>query len=317
MTTQAFEKTLDELDLVYFDIQAISGKSTLDETEIPEEDRKAVRPGTVSHFDMAHLRPFERIRKEVRRIALQHGTRLMGGFAFPKANTQSFLDAIQHTKAEWDEAVTEFIGHYDDYVDQWCLENPTRAPTIRFSRPPRDALLGKFRFAYQGFTIASAGVAGSTILEEDIQGLPAQVCAEVAQDLKHNFDGQKGVVSQRVRRLLQRTRTKFDSFAFLDPALANASARIKDALDALPKAGPIAGNDFLILAGLVGVLQQPAKVLAGQLETVIPVASPQDELFDEEEDEATPAPVFGQPLAEQMPTAVVSNPPAASLDFNW
>lgn len=317
-------QTLDKVDVVYIDIRAFSGMKTLDDSEVPLDDEEVTTKGSKWVIDKTHLRHFHRIRGEVARVGVRFGTRFMGGYAFPKDHTKAALAEFDRIRKEWDAIVDGFLQSYPTYVGEWASAKPKWAESIQRSAPSVEKLRKTFRFGYQAFQINPSGEpnAGS-LVQEDLESMGFQVAKEVAQDLRDSFDGSQGQVTQRCRRVLERCKAKFQAFAFLDPMLGAAAGRIQEALNALPQTGPIKGNDFLVLAGLVGLLSQPHKVMAGQLTMEIPAADPNQPLFPEDEDEPD---VAQQAAAVMMPPGIDSAALAATQsvpvapamsDMNW
>lgn len=316
-------QTLDKVDVVYIDIRQFSGMKTLDDSEVPQDDEQVTTKGSKWVIDRAHLRHFNRIRGEATRVGIRFGTRFMGGYAFPKDRTKEALAEFERIRKEWDVVVDEFLNSYPTYVSEWASAKPKWTESIRRSAPSVEKLRKTFRFGYQAFQINPSGDPNAgNLVQEDLESMGFQVANEVAQDLRTSFDGSQGQVTQKCRRVLERCKSKFQAFSFLDPMLGAAADRIQEALNALPHTGPIKGNDFLVLAGLVGLLSQPHKVMAGQLTMEIPAADPNQPLFPEEDE----LEVVQQAPTAMMPTGIDSAALAATQsvsvasamsDMNW
>lgn len=274
----AMGAVLQEVDLVFVLIETFSGKRALDDEEIPIDGEDVVNWGNKWVIDGKWLRPFVRIKMDVRRKALQLGTQLMGGFAIPKARTAEFLQLLEKSRLEWEKAVDDFIAAYPRLVLEWADAHPKFRDGILKAAPSVTKLRQKgFRFAFEALQVnpvqpqtASGTPLGGNILAQELPGLRGQVACDIAKDVDNNYSGGSGkTTTNRVFGLLSRTRDKLRSFAFLEPNFEKAAQDVQEVMDAMPLTGTIKGADFLLLNGLMGRLAQPDKILAGELSMVL------------------------------------------------
>jgi hypothetical protein len=155
-------------------------------------------------------------------------------------------------------------------VEEWADAHPLARDEILARAPKLGYVAGQVGFSLRVFKINPQVEAVNAVgcqdgIADEVGGLVGQITNEIAQDVRDSWSPFAESASQRIRSLLKRVSMKARSLAFIDGRLGEIASFVEETVTSMPTSGRIAGRDFLILSGLMGVLSSPDKLLAGNL----------------------------------------------------
>jgi hypothetical protein len=295
------ETLLAQLDIIRLDIHLWTGSKKLREDDLKLADGSLLPPedlaslGTKKTLDPKSLAEFSRLKKEAERVCLQHGTRLLGGFANPREQIPAIAGKLDQLVDEFDQAKTQFLNNYQDETEKWMRKHPAFAQAIRKAIEPAGSVADKLSFDYVVFRMAATETTGQSSLARKVLGLGGQVFKEISQDagqlLEKSFVG-KDTVTGRSLGAFQRMRTKLDSLAFLDHRCRPVVDEIDRVLLSLPKNGSYDGTHFHSLFALAMLLSDTDRMRRHGEGLGLGLSAPEEAEFDLD----TPAVVEPDPL---------------------
>lgn len=206
--------------LLYVELSSYTGTAKLEwqdmgVSDAPDKDK--VSSGSKRLIAKEALQPFGTIATQLGRLCDEYGIKLfkrcwfVSNEVLPELNQK--LDTI---KAEWEQAVQDFLGNYSRYCAEWmdiCRNDPkvnNELYTAIFNAQPDTAsLVERFKFGVRAFGIQPIVSVGDT--EEMVQSIPDEALEQVLDLLRNGG---------RTRNSLQAVAKKCDAFAFVNPRIA-------------------------------------------------------------------------------------------------
>ena len=213
-------------------------------------ESELVKGTTLQWFPKEHLRF---VNKTLQRINRMFSTK---GVAFGKGLTMvplSIADDIQAeidaAKATFEEDVNELVNVFDEAVEKHKDNNPDTATLIERYKMDVEQFKGRFIFK------SIPPMAVQPLFEDDedelrgtiTQTLFEEVSSEAGKLAKGSFIG-KEQCSQKAVSAIRKIKQKLVNLAFLDDGIFKIVMSFDEALDALPKTGPVEGGLFHRLA---------------------------------------------------------------------
>lgn len=284
------QEVLERVVLVQVVLNAYGGATALAEDEVPDNGGDVVRWGNKYVVDPKALRPVGKFRQAVKRVCTMHATRMMEAWGCPVENIQTLLSDLSLIKQQFEDFSAEFVREFPRLNQEWANHKPEWRDSILAAAPEQSFIASRFGFRVGAYSINPAQVTGAgTLIEDEVFGLAGQVAKEIAQDIKDAF--RLGITNCTTKSFgpLERARDKARSFGFLDPALIALVDLVNEGLGALRKTGEfrLSGVDLLLLQGLVGIMENPSKILAlkpgDSIKQLVEPAAKEPDLFEVQE----------------------------------
>lgn len=241
------ETLLNNVVVIQFRAEAFSGKRTMDLKEVgvdvTAEDEKVVSKAGKYVVDAKRINVFASPRSSLHSWLECRGTKLMGGYAIPSKLLTEAKTKLLEFEQLWEAEGASFCSNYDSYVAEWAAMNPKWAGLIQSGAPALDRVKGSFKFGYSILKLNLESVEG-TLLNKELEELDQQIVNEVAKDISSSCKATGDSAKGATRDVLRRAAKKLADFGFLNPKMLVASKMVLDAVDALPKTGPLKGPDF-------------------------------------------------------------------------
>lgn len=288
---------LDNIVCVFLDIHLWTGRKKLRPEDlkvtvgsIPPE--KLASLGSKKICDPAELATFGALKKRAERACEAHGIRFLGGYAIPQEKANELVADLNLVQAEFESEKIGFLSRYDTALQSWIADNSEWASIIRAAVEPVETVRRQLRFGHQTFKIGAASSESDAEVNEGLDAklgtLGDRLIFEISRDAEKawetSFRG-KDKVTQKSLRPLRALLDKLKGLSFLDSRATAMANRIEAGLSALPKHGPIEGQDLNALIGLVLQLADPNGVKSLK---VVDWGSPQEsdpEIVEEDESE--------------------------------
>ena len=282
---------------VCLDIRIWSGQKKLlpSDLQLSESDLPPLEIATLGSkrlCDPNALSALHRIESRARDCCTKAGVKFLNGFAVPKSKAPELLGQLAELQKDFQQEKEVFLNLYEETIRDWAAAHPGWEHILR-TVIPKDVVESKIGFDFQAFTVsepifrnedAEDGPDAQVASAPSINGLlkathelPATLFAEISQDARaswqRSFEG-KAFVTRKALRPLKTLLTKLELMMFLAPqAIEPIAQRIRQRLASLPKKGPIAGNDYAIVAGIVYALSdvERLKTYAGLLQNGLPL----------------------------------------------
>ncbi|MFO1432576.1 MAG: DUF3150 domain-containing protein [Candidatus Competibacteraceae bacterium] len=293
---------LEQVVFIHLDFHLWSGRKKLRAEDLKNLTAEQMPPATLASLGSKRLcapddlAPGIRCRKQAERVCQLYGFRFLGHFAVPEPRLEALQRGLEVAVAEFNAWRSDFLARYEAVIDHWVQQHPGWETIIRRAVEPVESVAARLSAGYQVFRIApatdQADDSANAGLAAQAATLGDRLLASVAQDAqtlwRESLQG-RDQVGRRVLRPVQAILDKLRGWALIDPTVAPIVQRIELALAALPRRGPLQGNDLNALAGLVFLLSDPDRlkqhgqaVLAGlpeetaidRLETVDAVEPP-------------------------------------------
>lgn len=152
-------KNLDGLSVVAIDLDIWSGQTKLEDLDLSLQEgynNEVVKLGNKRLVSRKVLRPFDRIKSAVRRQMLRRGIPFLTGYAIPAEQLEECVNEIEKLKAEFNDAVTEFLTEYEKSLQEWIDDNPNDEQVIRRGALPLTAVAKRFGFTWDAFSVQSS-----------------------------------------------------------------------------------------------------------------------------------------------------------------
>ena len=309
---------LDRVDLVSLHCPIWTGTKRLrsDDIELGQGGKlppeQVATLGSKRVIDPDELAVFRMFKSRAEHVCEAVGVRFLRGFAIPREQTEAVSQSLNGIAAEFGKERDSFLARYDQAVESWVRQYPEFELQLRKELTPVAYVAKRLGFEYAVYRIsATASVTGN--LGDQVGRMGSQLLHEVAMEANElygkSFAGTPGSArkaSRRSLRPIRRMREKLAGLAFLDNAITPMVLAIDGLLAAVPKTGPLEGELFYQVLGIVLILSDPDKVRrhgAGHLK-VGDMADPMEDMFGEEE------------IAPEDDVRIVPTPlPAESLYF--
>lgn len=265
------QQIIGKLILVRLDIGAYHGTSR-SPFEAAGFQEDLYTPGSMRLMDRKHLKCFTTLRAAANRYCVTEGTRFLGGYAIPEEKIKGLHKLLKETRDEFIQKKDAFVASLPVIVEEWAKVweekgEPEKAAEIRAKKPDPEYVKKALHFR-----VATVRVTAETVedgindgMENEVGSLAWNIACEIAQDVKDTWKpvSLRGTATQRIRTgLLKRIADKADGLAFISPKVGRIRDLINGVADALPQVGSIEGKDFLMLQGLVSLLENPSKLLS-------------------------------------------------------
>lgn len=186
-------------------------------------------------------------------------------YAFGEPKYREIKPKIDSCVAEFESIRASFADRIDDIQTKWKDANPEWKHIIEMASITRDDVLKRFTFVPHLFEIGTLRgdlAAGTNQVRSNLSSTLFQEIAEMANEVyRDSFEG-KVEVTRRALRGIQAAETKLESLSFIDVRIGPVLARIRASLAALPKSGPIVGNDLNALVGLLMLLASEDRMMS-------------------------------------------------------
>ncbi|MBZ0295831.1 MAG: DUF3150 domain-containing protein [Anaerolineae bacterium] len=260
------QEIISKLNVIVPEIRTISGTVSKDGESL--DDANAFTAGSVRYIDPKYLRAFTTARQASIRACRQRGVRFLSGYAVPDESVAPLLAELAEITAKVNQEKIELMDKWGERLTEWEKEHPSVAKwKSRFpSASHAERQIGASVAAYKIEPKADMPAAVEDGIASEVKGLAAQVIEEIAQDVRDTWKPGAVKASQRIKGLLRRITEKARSLSFLDGhRLGNLARLVEETIAKLPPTGAIEGNDFLVLSGLMTILESPRRMLEGNL----------------------------------------------------
>lgn len=265
-------KALGKVVLVNLAITTWTGRKKLrledlkgvDGNSIPPEDLASL--GSKRIIDPKKVAFAERQKRRAERMLSSIGIRALGGWAIPEEKIDEVAEEMRVIREEYQEGKNDLIDNYEQIIESWIAAHPDWAEVIRNAITPVDTVRARLNFGWQAFKVQPAEATQEEAVEglaNEAMGMSAQLFKEVAKDAEtlweESFVGRLEV-TRRVIRPIRAMRDKLEGLSFLHPAVMPVVEMIDREIDALPKTGPIDGDHYSRMTGLLFFLSDPDRM---------------------------------------------------------
>lgn len=266
---------LEHVACIQLDVRLWSGQRKLCPADLKLAAGSEIPPATLASLgskrlcDPRDLAPGVMYKKRAERQLDATGVRFLGGWAIPLEQIDPLDTVLAQLWQEADAWKQTFLACYDQVIQDWITANPGWEDLIRRAVEPVERIAGRIQFSHQLFRVApvappdqdaaghNAGLAATTA------ALGQRLLQEIARQAREvwieSFQG-RDQVTRRALRPIQAMGEKLQGFSFIDPVVTPLVERIRLCLAALPKTGPIQGNDLNALTGLLFLLSDPERL---------------------------------------------------------
>lgn len=313
-------KVLENMVCFFLDIRLWTGRKKLRPEDIKARagaipPEKLASLGSKRICDPKELAPFSALKKRAERACEARGIKFLGGYAVPEARAEELLLELESIEDEFQREKEAFLARYDQALEAWIAENSEWAGIIRAATEPVKTVARQLQCGHQCFKIGTvspdAGDAINAGLSRKVGAMGDRLVFEVSRDAEKIWEGSlrgKERVTQKALRPIKTLLDKVKGLAFLDGRAALLADKLEAGLEALPKHGPIEGQDLNALCGLVLQIADPEGVKAIQVQSW--ETSSQKEEPDEPEGVSEEAP-------EEIADDDCSEPPSAPVVSGW
>ena len=273
MNIEETTKILNNLHLVNLRIGFPTGIVSAPEGLVADKEKEIVRVG-LQVFDPTILRPFSAARQRVKRLCTALGTSFLGGYAIPTEHIAEFRDVFAEIGESYNANKKNFLDNLVEENRRWAETHPELKPIILAKCPSPAEAERSFKFAVSICKVVPAEADGNHLFEE-VGGLGAQIAREIAQDVQDSWADTGGRTTQKVVGLIRRCRKKVYGLSFVHPKLGALVTSIDEVLAELPTSGPIQGQQYLKVVGLLRMLSDPNQILGQQIAIPDPEAAPE------------------------------------------
>jgi hypothetical protein len=261
---------LDQLGVFRVDFNIWSATTKLEDPDVKLGTGGALPPkelaklGSKYLIDKEHLRPFYRLKTEVRRLCLAMGMPFLNGFAVPVAKIDTLMVDLERVDKEFDSLKTSFLRDYSGYIDEWVSKNPEYEAAIRGAALSKSKVANRFGFSYQVFKIQPFGEAQSQKMEGMARGLADDLMAEIVDEANsffHSALSGKDHCQTNTKKTLARLRDKVEGLTFLDGTFLAVVDLLNQAIDGYPVGGKVlVGRDFYRVLSVALILSSQDRI---------------------------------------------------------
>jgi hypothetical protein len=246
-------------------------------------DSELVKGTTLQWFPKDKLRF---VNKTLQRIQRLFSTK---GVSFGKGLTLIPLSLVDEVKIQLDSLKTEFedevnilINNFDEFIEQHKDANPDISDLIDKYKMEKDQFKGRFIFK------SIPPMAVQPLFEDDedelrgniTQTLFDEIANDAAKLAKGSFIG-KELCSQKAVSAIRKIKTKLVNLAFLDDGIFSIVDSFDEALENLPKTGPITNGQFHRLANYVQVISSKENLhglASGEISSTAPETEVEEDI---------------------------------------
>lgn len=186
-------------------------------------------------------------------------------YAFGEAKYREIQPKIDECVTEFEQVRASFANRIDDIQEKWKDANPEWKHIIAKASITSEDVLKRFTFTPHLFEIGTLHgdlAVGTSLVRSNLGATLFREIAELAEDVyRDSFEGKLEVTRRALRGILA-AETKLESLSFIDCRIAPVLKRIRESLAALPKTGPIVGNDFNAVVGLLMLLTSESRMMS-------------------------------------------------------
>jgi hypothetical protein len=225
------------------------------------------------------------------------------------AQSDGVLEQVREIQKEFEAHKEEVRRSYEQRTAEWIAAHPGWEPVIERSIVPLDRVMGAIGFAFHPFQIQAPTEEAANVgdLGNAASTLNERLFREVAKEADALWERSlmgRANATMRTLKPIQGLRKKLSMLSFLDPRVGPVVDAIDDALEKLPKTGPLKGADFTQLVGLVAFLSDTDKMKAhGQ--RVLESNGNLEQIEAPEAPEAEPVPDVGEKAETPDPESEV------------
>ena len=235
-----------DIVVVTFDARAITG------TVSTEDNDSAFTSRGVRYVDPKSLNSFAAIRQAAHTALLRLGTRFLSGYAISAEKADLAAEIMNKKKSQWEEAAQKFLGGYYELVEEWVKAHPEVQP-FRSLFPDIGWVKGRIGFEWTMFSIEPRGL-GEQGMRQMIGRLPAQIIAEIVQDVRSSWDPSARKMTAKTRGILKRVTEKLSSLSFLGGQLGQMAAKLQRVLEMLPTEGQFSPSEMATASMVLAML---------------------------------------------------------------
>lgn len=247
------------LNVVYADVQCVSGAVSKSHNSGDE----VFTDGSVRYMNPKLLRPFARARQAATRLCRQHGERFLSGWAVPDESLKEVREGLAAISRDVAREKAILMNDLHTHRMEWSMKHPEiLAFQSKFKTDKEiEENIAMFVSIYkiEPSTVEHEGLQDG--IQVEVLGLGARVLAGIAKDVRDSWSPDAQGATTRSRGVLERIALKLERMSFISGDLSEVADMIQKSLDVLPSSGPIKGQDFLILSGLMNTLSDPDKVV--------------------------------------------------------
>lgn len=258
----------EKLVLVGVDITCISGKVSRDDTR-EGDDKEVFTSGAVRYVHPGVLRPFAAAKQAALRACRNRGTRFWGAWAVAESELPDLSSELSTIAESVTKAKAEVVANWESSLAEWERIHPAAA-NYRHLFPNRSAAEKGIGVACSAVRIAPMsgvliGGGAEDAITKEVKSMPMQILHEISTDIRDSWNPGAMKATQSIKGLLNRVAKKCRTLAFVGGNLAEVATFVENAIAALPTTGDITGNDYLILSGVLSLLEKPERVASGKL----------------------------------------------------
>lgn len=288
------QKSAQNMVCVLLDVHIWSGRRHLDKTDLVHANREFEKLpekelatlGSVKICDPTRIKAFQTIKNKAETVLRRAGLPILGAIGIPMAKWPAVFEALSNLEAEYNTLVNDFIGTYEDAIENWKSihlgKNPEWERLFR-DLPTAQHVLGRLSFKFHPFRI-DAPMEGDSPLNasfhREVGGLKGELLKEVSTEadvfVQSLFVENNGVsekrqfVTPKTLGPLRRAAIKLQDFAFIDPTIGPMATYLNDLLDQMPDEGRIDGQKLIsltsisrLMADTVGIGKLCANIAGG------------------------------------------------------
>jgi hypothetical protein len=186
-------------------------------------------------------------------------------YAFGESKYREIRPKVDECVAEFELVRASFANRIDDIQEKWKDANPEWKHIIAKASITSEDVLKRFTFVPHLFEIGTLTgdlAAGTNQVRNTLGATLFREIAELAEEVyRDSFEGRLEVTRRALRGILA-AESKLESLSFIDSRIAPVLTRIRESLAALPKNGPIAGNDLNAVVGLLMLLTSEDRMMS-------------------------------------------------------
>ncbi|GAA4649261.1 DUF3150 domain-containing protein [Kistimonas scapharcae] len=264
-----YKDVLNKIDAINVECSIWSGRRSLkaEDIAISSDDlpgRDVVSLGAKKICNPDDLRVFQKLRKKADRVCDGFGIRFMGGYAIPVSVSDKVVSELAQIKTEFEDALEHFCTHYNQSIDDWITKHPSFEDALKKAVLPLSVVRNKFLFDYAVYKVEGSATAPQQ-LERQVGRMGGTLFDEIAKEagdcLNQTFVG-RSQLGQKTLSPIKRLLTKLECLSFLDSKALVICDYIRNLLGTLPKTGPIVGQQFSEVIGLMFILSDKDKMIA-------------------------------------------------------
>lgn len=308
------QNVLEQVNIVWPVVKTFCGTVSRDENYRSTKD-EVFTSGGVRVIAGKELRPFVNARQAAARACLKVGTRFLNGYAVSDQHLPGLMAELEALKNGFLMEKSAFLSQYSSLVQEWADKHPTASAEITQRAPTKTYIDGQTSFTIQVYKIIpqAGGEAG---LEEEVNGLSAQIAHEIIQDVKDSWRPSGDFCTAAgARSILGRVLTKCQSLSFVGAHIGHVADFVQRQIEKLPLSGRLTNDEYYEVCGIMAMLSDAKRLLSGDLDRMLSVGGPKqkaqselDMFFQQVEATPTATSIQDDPLAAFEAAAATAIP---------